>query len=433
VECTKPADCADEKVCVSYQCVAATPCASSADCQNGKVCDTTNSSCVECLAEGDCTSTQHCIQNTCRTACASDKECTPNGLLCSTTLTVCVECSAQKACPTGTYCNSSGLCKPAVCTAGQSMCLDTGVASCKPDGSGYGEAIACKADKPCAAYAGVAACGGPSPTIDGGVDIDGGSIDSPILSCSLVDSGTQGTATPCTTIPELTFTQTVDGKDDEFCNVPSFQFGVKTDGVKIHNYNNIPDSQFEVITARVAWSAAGFSAYFDVQDSSVQTVFDKDPTQATTKSYQGDSIELFISSNNNVSGLTDTDTNSLHVILPAAGPAVSVKTSNSSGSSTGTPTALAVTQYKQTKTSTGYAIEVQLPWPGGTAPSAGTQVRFDLGLNSADSICSGVDDMRDAQLLYYVGAVTGTTTCQSSNDGTVPYCDDRTWCVTTLQ
>jgi hypothetical protein len=40
--------------------------------------------------------------------------------------------------------------------------------------------------------------------------------------------------------------------------------------------------------------------------------------------------------------------------------------------------------------------------------------------------------MRDAQMVYYVGTVTDTT-CQSSNDGTVPYCDDRTWCTTTLE
>jgi hypothetical protein len=74
---------------------------------------------------------------------------------------------------------------------------------------------------------------------------------------------------------------------------------------------------------------------------------------------------------------------------------------------------------------------VQLPWPGG-APSAGAQIRFDLSLNSADTIFGTIDEMRDGQLLYYVGTVSGTTTCQS-NDGTVPFCDDRTWCATSVQ
>ena len=433
VQCAKGADCKDDQQCVTNQCVVVTNCQSSDDCKDGKVCDTGNGSCVECLSDDKCTSSQHCIQNTCRTACASDRECTPQGMLCGTT--VCIECSAQKACATGSYCNSTGLCKTAVCTSGESMCSDTGVAQCKADGSGWGSVVACSDSKPCEAYGGVATCGGSSPTPDGGVITpnDGGTTpgDGPIPTCGT--DMAMGTATPCTTIPKLYGTQTVDGKDDDFCGVPSFQFTYQNPStVKLNNYNNIPMSQFEVVTARVAWSSAGFSAFFDVQDSSIQTVYDKDQAQAISRSYQGDSIELFISSSNTVSGLTGTDSNTLHVILPADGPAVSVKTSNSGGASTGTPTALPTTQYNQAKTSTGYAIEVQLPWPGGAAPSSGTQIRFDLALNSADTTCSGVDDMRDAQMVYYVGTVTNTT-CQSSNDGTVPYCDDRTWCTTTLE
>jgi hypothetical protein len=81
-------------------------------------------------------------------------------------------------------------------------------------------------------------------------------------------------------------------------------------------------------------------------------------------------------------------------------------------------------------TSTGYAIELLPPWPG-TAPSAGTAIRFDLTLNSADATFGNVDDMRDGQMMCYVGTVTNTT-CKSV-DGTVPFCDDRTWCSTPLQ
>jgi hypothetical protein len=95
-----------------------------------------------------------------------------------------------------------------------------------------------------------------------------------------------------------------------------------------------------------------------------------------------------------------------------------------------THTAWAASQYKQLKTATGYAIEAQIPWPG-RAPSTGSLVRFDIGLNSADKNFGGVDDMRDGQLLYYVGQVSPSS-CQAS-DGTVPFCDDRTWCTTLLQ
>jgi len=280
----------------------------------------------------------------------------------------------------------------------------------------------CSTSKPCQAYAGVASCAGGS--IDGGTTsfVDGGDQgDVPIGAC------TPAPVDPCKTLPKLGWTQTLDGKGDDLCGVPSFQFTAQT-AAKVNNYNNVPLSQFETVTARVAWTAAGISAFFDVLDSSVQTVNDKDPTQAQNKSYQGDSIEMFISSSNTVSGLTGTDNNTLHIIVPANGPAVQVKTS-SSGS---TPTLLPTGQFEQLKTATGYAIELQLPWPG-SAPSSGTQVRFDLALNSADSNCSGVDDMRDGQMIYSLGTVSGSTTCQGSGDGTVPYCDDRTWCTTTLE
>ena len=103
----------------------------------------------------------------------------------------------------------------------------------------------------------------------------------------------------------------------------------------------------------MAWSDAGLHAFFDVTDASVQTVNMADATQALTKSYQGDSIEIYITSNNTLTGLTGTDTTSLQVVVPANGPAVSVKTDSSGG---GTPTALPAGQFKQSKTSGGYAI-----------------------------------------------------------------------------
>jgi hypothetical protein len=249
--------------------------------------------------------------------------------------------------------------------------------------------------------------------------VDSGS-DTPPAAC------TTATATPCANIPKLAGTQTLDGKGDDMCSVPSFQFNAQN-AAKVIKYNSEP---LEDVTVRVAWSAAGLHLFADVKDASVQSVNTVDSGSATSKAYQGDSLELFISSSNTVTGLTATDNNTLHVIVPATGPAVSVKTSNSGGSSAGTPTALPAAQYKQSTSSTGYAIEVLLPWPGGN-PSAGTTVRFDMALNSADSTFGNVDNLRDGQMLFYIGTVSSTT-CKS-NDGTVPFCDDRTWCETKLQ
>ena len=417
VQCAAAADCATGQTCVSNQCVVG--CQQSGDCGTGKVCDTTASKCVECTADTDCNdSAKHCVQNACRTTCESDKTCTPQGMLCDTASSACVMCKVDTDCPASSFCEA-GNCKADICDATQAMCLGTSLAPCTANGNGWGPVSSCPADKPCTVYGSVATCSGSSPTDGGPPPSDG-----PIGTCSTA------TVNPCTTISKLTGTQTLDGKGDDFCQVPSFTFSA-TNAAKVNNYNNVPLTQFENITGRVAWSSAGFSAFFDVADTSVQTVNMADPTQAISKTYQGDSIELMISSNNNVTGLTGTDNNTLHVIIPANGPAVSVKTSNSGGASSGTPTALSASQYKQAVTATGYAIEVQLPWPGG-APNSGTQIRFDLGLNSADTTFGTVDDMRDGQLLYYVGTVGGTTTCQGSS-GTVPFCDDRTWCATSLQ
>jgi hypothetical protein len=233
---------------------------------------------------------------------------------------------------------------------------------------------------------------------------------------------------PCQQISQFAGTQTLDGVGDEFCAIPGLQFSAKNAAKSIVYNATAP----EVAMVRVAWSAEGLHAFIDVQDASVQTVNAVDPSQAISKVYQGDSIELMISSSNSITGLTGTDSNTLQVIVPASGPAVSGKTSNVNGSSQGTLVALASSEYAQKITPTGYAIELNLPWPGNNSPAAGATVRFDISLNSADKTFGSVDDMRDGQLIYYLGTVSGTTTCQGTPDGTVPFCDDRTWCSTPL-
>jgi hypothetical protein len=427
VECVQPADCTDGRTCVQYECVTASTCASNDDC-GGKLCDTDRKVCVDCLGDGDCAAdTEHCVQSACRPACASDKQCTPQGMLCDTTSSVCVQCMVDADCPASAYC-AAGACKPDTCDQAMSACVGGGVAACNGSGSGWATASSC-GDKDCIASGGVASCGGSPPPDGGPPPVDGGEpqADAPPSDDA---PGTCNTAAldPCTGIVAFGGDQTVDGKDTDFCAVPTFTFGV--DNAKVNNnYNNIPNSQFEVVAARFAWSSAGLHAFFDVTDASVQTVNMKDPGQAVDKVYQGDSIELFVSASDSLTGLTGSDGNAMHVILPANGPAVVVQTTNNGGVSV-THTALPTEQYAQAVTDKGYVIEVKLPWPGGNAPSAGGHIRFDIALNSADTICSGVDDMRDAQLVYTVGAVSGQSTCPGAPDA---WCDDRTWCDTALQ
>jgi hypothetical protein len=381
---------------------------------------------VACAKDDDCDSDRRCVENACRTACDSDKTCTPDGMLCSSTLSVCVQCTDKKACAAGTYCDSSGMCKPVVCAAGESMCSGDGVAPCKADGSGWGPVVACPEAKPCKAYGGVAGCGGPPAGADGGVtpEIDGGGIDAGPGTC------TTATVDPCASIPALGGTQTVDGKDDEFCGVPSFVFdkAAASKGGVVNNYNGLQDAEFASVKARVAWSSAGLHAFFDVTDAKVESVTMADPNQALTTPYQGDSIELFVASNDTATGAPGGDSGAVVVTLAATGKSVSVTTTNNNGLSV-TYAELPSAQYAQAKTAGGYAIEVMIPWKG-DSPGSGAKVRFDLAINMADDNFGGVGDMRDAQLIYHVSTVSGQTSCPGAAE---PYCDDRTWCSPTLQ
>jgi len=271
-------------------------------------------------------------------------------------------------------------------------------------------------------YGGVAECGDVPGAVDaaGPSDDGGGSASDGPRTC-----GVPATAAPCTSLPNLIVTQTLDGKGDEFCDVPAFHLNADTAKAagKVIVQNATPP---EDATVKVAWSSAGLAVFVEVADASVQTVNSVASSQAIDKVYQGDSIELFLASSNDVKGLPGSDSNALHVTIPADGPAVLVKDTSDGV----THSAWQASQYKQVKTATGYTIEAQLPWPG-SAPGTGALVRFDIGLNSADKTFGTVDDMRDGQLLFYVGQVA-TSSCQSS-DGTVPFCDDRTWCTTLLQ
>lgn len=434
VQCVRAADCPSGQSCVSNRCTSAASCqrgtdAGTGDCGPGKVCDPSGR-CVQCTTNGDCTAPDHCVQNTCQSGCDSDKDCTPKGMLCNLTLGVCTECSAQKPCASGSYCDGSGVCKFAVCLSGESRCVGNGIASCKPDGTGFGTVTGCSSAQTCKVYGGVASCGEVAAPVDAAPASDDGGA-------SASDGGTQpigtvprtcgvpATGAPCTNLPDLIVTQTLDGKGDEFCDVPAFHLNADTAKAagKVIVYNATPT---EDATVKVAWSSAGLAVFIEVADASVQSVSTVASNQAIDKVYQGDSIELFLASSSDVKGLPGADASALHVTIPAEGPAVQVK-----DTSTGiTHTAWNASQYKQLKTATGYTIEAQLPWPG-SAPSTGALVRFDIGLNSADKSFGGVDDMRDGQLLFYVGQVA-TSSCQAS-DGTVPFCDDRTWCTTQLQ
>ncbi len=430
VECAKAADCTAGQDCVANRCVAGGTCQTSLDCGN-KVCDPGSKKCVDCVGDNDCnisgtTTISHCIRNVCKPECLSDKQCTPEGMLCDASLKVCARCKSNGDCPASSFCEG-GECKPDVCDATEAQCVSNGVAQCNPAGSGFGQVNNCPSEKPCKARGGAAACGGPPLPVDGGVQppIDGGSspIDGGLASC------TPEAVNPCDRIPAFVGTQTVDGRNEDLCNVPMFvldKASASANGL-VNNFNGIPDAELPVVTARVAWSAAGLHGFFEIVDPKVQSVSMADPGQALAMPYQGDSLELFFSSNDTATGAPGGDSGAVHVTLAATGKSAAVTTTNNNGVSA-SYAELPDAQYAQVRTATGYAVEVLIPWRGG-APGAGARIRFDLALNIADGSFGGVADMRDAQLVYYV-ASNGQSSCPGAPE---PWCDDRTWCSTSLQ
>ena len=419
VQCTTADDCTANPSfgpnhdCTADKCIAYTPCAD-ADagdpCPNGGVCDTATQRCVGCAQDADCPSGK-CLANTCRVACSSDLSCTSSGLLCNKDLGVCVQCGAvnQADCSSGLVCDATGQCVAPVCSPGDERCGSDGIEFCLSNGSGFGNAITCPAASSCQAQGGVAAC----------YDADGGVV----YNCA------KQAGDPCTQIPKFTGVQVLDGNGDEMCVLPAAPLDA-THNQGIIKYNAIPP---EVASIRVGWSNDGLHVFVSVIDASVQTVsmVSTDLNTELNRVYQGDSIELMITSTaTGLDGNTADDTSSLHVQIPAQGPATSVK-SKSSG---GTPSQLPSKQFAQKLTSTGYAIEALLPWPG-QAPAANANVRFDMTLNSADKNFGSINDMRDGVLIYHISNVAQTT-CPSMSAPDVPiepWCDDRSWCATPLK
>jgi hypothetical protein len=167
VDCLDTSGCKTNQSCEKGKCVDFMPCMSSLDCAVGSVCDKTKMRCVECLTQADCPAGKMCGGNTCRSACASDKDCTGGGQLCDTMLGYCVGCLADTDCKNG-YCDMAQ-CVPQSCTPGAVTCLPAGASTCSTRGDSFGAPISC-GDQMCVAGVGCGGEGGAvTPMPDGGV------------------------------------------------------------------------------------------------------------------------------------------------------------------------------------------------------------------------------------------------------------------------
>lgn len=385
-----------------------------------------NSLCVACGAAG----TTCCPGNTCvGKACCFDGMCVGEGTACGAAAGLCQagRCSgcgaASQACCNST-CYDGLTCRSNVCAAcggsGQPCCTatvatgqcTTGLA-CTSTGS---DAVCARCGTPgdicCAGGTCANGCCSGGRCLSTCTTPDAGSApDVPVSTCA-----TGGL--PCSAIAHFAGTQVVDGKDDEFCAIPSFELNF-TNAAVVNEYNTKGKTYAERVVARVAWDAAGIHAFIRGYDITFLP-------GTSTQPWNGDGIELMFSSSTAVTGLTSIDTNTLHVIVTPPIAEISKDTS-----STGALTPLPAGQYATGSDASGYWIELSLPWPG-TAPAAGSQIKFDFQLNAADGPSSDYYDsyVRDAQAIFTQGPVTSST-CGSST--IFPFCDDRTWCTTTLQ
>jgi hypothetical protein len=217
-------------------------------------------------------------------------------------------------------------------------------------------------------------------------------------------------------------TQVVDGNGDDFCNVPGFDLAFDSTAAKINlstEETANPGPRPERATYRLAWSDKFVHVYIEVADPSVN------PNNNPADIWNGDSVEFMISTSREVTGLTSTDANTLHVIANSV-IGVTVKGTGNSGAHTqiGDPNL-----FKTHTTATGYAVELKMPWPGGQTVASGASIYFDAALNGARSSSSG----RVAQALLFQGPTPASTTCTGTGNDIAPFCDDRMWCPTKFQ
>lgn len=339
--------------------------------------------------------------------------------------------TGQACCP-GDQCLGSGVCSGGNCVA----CGSLGLPCCRGDPSCTDSSSQCS-NGVCTQCGGVgeSCCAGDSCTAgccSAGLCVANASGDScttlPADAGSTPDTAQAGcttaTATPCTALPPFSGAQVLDGNDAEFCDVPSFELNFNnaaSNGGRVVVYNSGTSNYPERAQARVAWDSFGIHAFIHVIDSKFVAA-----TSADTI-YNADAVELlFTSTTSGLSGGTAQDSGkAMHVILS---PPLAVK-SQASGVN-GSQTPLAPSLFWAGTDSTGYTVELKLPWPG-TPPTAGSQIKFDMEVNSADGkSTTGDAGPRDAQAILYQGSDPGNSPCGSP---LYPYCDDRLWCSTTLQ
>ncbi len=218
----------------------------------------------------------------------------------------------------------------------------------------------------------------------------------------------------CNSIPKFSGTQTVDGAPTEFAGITPLTFTfASSDYQSVAVSAADPTTTTTEATVRVAWDSTALRIHVHVEDALV--------AHSVGSSYDGDNVQIFVSSVPPSSGVQYTDYASQltivpQVSLPSATPAWFEEYG---GGYTGTQPAWA-----SRLVTGGYEVEMEWAWRG-SVPTAGSQISFDLQVGVANT-ATGQRDYEYAIRLNPVG--TGSL-CGTP----APWCDTRHWCTPTLE
>jgi hypothetical protein len=222
--------------------------------------------------------------------------------------------------------------------------------------------------------------------------------------------------------------QTIDGLPEEFCNLTPIIFHAATMGAAV---TGTSDSTDAVVSLRLAWSDTGLHLHANVAESLVLSELpDGQP-------YQGDALEIMLTGSlpDGGGGLTgnypDPDPGFRFVIgAPEPNGDVPCQVSTSSGANPLTCEDLPYLSATSVNVDGGFDVEAMINWPpesdGGSLLTT-RNIRFDVSFDRR-----GLDGGRAFQSSFYFEDA-GPTATRCAADAYAPYCDDRSWCLTTLE
>jgi hypothetical protein len=373
------------------------------DCPDGLLCDRDAGQCVQCLTSDDCSSDEACAAGMCRMGCQSDKDCRDLDQLCGDN-DVCVDCLTDAHCESGETCSDAGVCQS-----------ETGEGGA---GSGTGGSNNGGSETGGSNNGGTEAGGGMGGGGQGGMSGQGGggmAGQGGLPGCvnELID--------PCAALPHFTGTQTVDGDESDFCQVPPFTLALAS--TPYYRGTKPPAGVTTSATVRVGWSATALHIFV----RAIDTTPHPNATSSLLNIWNGDNIEFFASPRAPTGMFNyarSYDFGAFQVI--AAGPGTAYFPNGQAAfTSTGAASSVPTQQAVLGQTANGYTVEAQIPWTD-AAPSAGIAMGFDFGMS--DDV-DGTYDVVTSEyrnyygLLFNAGLVGGYCTQHYE-----PYCDSRNWC-----